>query len=166
MGTAENVLHGIASFSIDSVNIGYTDGGVSIEKTVEIFEKNVDQELDSLDVVPTKYSFTVKTQFAESTLENIQKVWNEPGPIVTLPATKTLPLGYQQTIPQHRLDFVGFNALGLNRTYTLWRAKTVEPSSHSLQKGDKIVIPVSFRCLPDFARPIAQRYGQIVDNLT
>jgi len=163
MGTRSNVLHGISLVRLDGADVGYTDGGVEVEKAVEIFEKMVDQELDAIDVVPTKYSMFVRTTMAEATLENLKIIWNEPEAIVTAGNTRTLYLGYQQTIPDHLLEFVGSSPEGYTRTYTLYRAKQITSSAHTLQKEDKVVFPVEFRCLPDWDRDIGKRYGKIVD---
>ena len=165
MGTRANVLHGIASVALDGVDVGYTSDGVEIEKGMDVFEKLVDQELDALDIVPVQYMMTVRTQMAEASLANLYKVWNETNGPATSGTYRTLKLGYQQEIPEHELVFVGKSPEGYTRTYTLWRAKSVESSAHSLKKDDKIVVPVSFRCLPDFDKSEDERYGQIVDKI-
>jgi len=166
MGDRRNILHGITQVQVDGADVGYTEGGVEIEKTLDTFEKEVDQELDATDICPTKYSMIVRTSFAEITLANIKRVWNENASIVTVPGVSdTLALGYQQTIPEHQLKFIGTAPSGFSRTYTLWRAKQISSSAHSLQKGEKAVIPVEFRCLPDFDKSTDERYGQIVDLL-
>jgi len=166
MGTCSNILHGIASVSVDGSDVGYTEGGVEIEKGFEVFEKLVDQELDACDIVPTQYTMIARTQFAEATLENLKIAWNEPSSIVTTvgpPSFRTLNLGYQQTIPEHELIFIGYSPAGLQRKFTLWRAKSIDSSAMSLQKTEKVVIPVTFRCLPDVSKIEAERYGKVDD---
>ena len=166
MGTAANVLHGISSFAVDGADIGFTSDGVEIEKSVDVFEKLVDQVLDALDIVPTQWMYHVKTQLAETTLANLQIVWNETNaPVVVPGVTRTLDLGYQQEIPEHEHVFIGTSPEGNNRTYTVYRAKSAEASAHALKKGEQIVVPVSFRCLPDFTKAEAAWYGKIVDTL-
>ena len=166
MGTVANVLHGISSLSIDGADVGFTSGGVEIEKSVDTFEKLVDQVLDALDIVPTQYMFHVNTEFAEATLTNLYFVWNETTAPVVVPAvTRTLDLGYQQEIPEHALVFVGTDPEGNARTYTVYRAKSADASAHSLKKDEQIIIPVAFRCLPDFTKAEGAWYGKIVDTL-
>lgn len=166
MATPANVLHGISTISLDGSDLGYTEAGVSMEKGIDMFEKEVDQELDALDIMPTKWTITVRTQLAEVTLNNLYLVWNETAGPTTVPGvTRTQLLGVQQTIPEHILVFVGTCPEGNARTYTLNRAKSIEASEHTLQKGDKIVFPVAFRCLLDFTLARDRGYGTIVDTL-
>jgi len=161
-----NILHGIVQIFLDGADMGYTSDGVAVEKTMDIFEKEVDQELDATDICPTKFTLTVKTQLAEATLVNLKRVWEEPDAIVTNPGvTDTLYLGAFQDLPEHQLIFTGRNRLGLARTYTFFRAKKMETSEHTLQKGDKVVFPITFRCLMEFSQTLGKRYGHVVDSL-
>jgi len=162
----KNILHGISSVFIDGSQVGYTEGGVEVEKGMDTFEKLVDQELDACDIAVTQYTMIVRTSFAEATLENIKIAWNEPAAITTTvgpPKYRTLKLGYQQELPEHTLKFVGYSPEKLKREYNFHRAKQIATSAHTLQKGDKIVIPVEFRCLPDFDKPLDKRYGWVDD---
>ena len=162
----KNILHGISQVFVDGTEIGYTEGGVEVEKGMDTFEKLVDQELDACDIAVTQYTMVVRTSFAEATLENIKRAWNEPSTITTTtgpPLYRTLKLGYQQELPEHTLKFIGYSPEKQNREYNFRRAKQIASSAHTLQKGDKIVVPVEFRCLPDFSKDTEERYGWIDD---
>lgn len=166
MGLCKNILHGIALVLLDGADVGYTEGGVEVEKTMEIFEKEVDQELDACDVAVTKYTMVVRTTFAEDTLENIKRAWNESSTITTVtgpPAYRELKFGVQQEIPEHELIFIGYSPDKLQRKYVFYRAKRITASAKSLKKGEKTVIPVEFRCLADFTKPAGEEYGYVKD---
>lgn len=165
----KNILHGIAQAFLDGTDVGYTEGGVEVEKGMDTFDKLVDQELDACDIAVTQYTMVVRTSFAEAILENIKRAWNEASAIITTtgpPLYRTLKLGIQQEIPEHTLKFVGYSPEKLNREYNFRRAKQITTSAHTLQKGDKVVIPVEFRCLPDFTKPAAEQYGWVDDFLS
>ena len=59
--TRTNILVGIGTFSVDGTDVGSTQGGVSIEKAQEVFEKKIDQKLDALQLYPTDSKMTVKS---------------------------------------------------------------------------------------------------------
>ena len=166
MGTVANVLHGIASFAVDGVDVGYTSDGVEYEKSVDTFEKIVDQEYDALDVIPTQWTIHVNTQFAEATLQNVYIAWNEVNAPVVVPGdTRTLDIGLTQEIAEHKIIFIGKCPEGNARTFTLYRAKIADAVAMSLKKDEQTVVPVSFRCLPDFSKAEASFYGNFVDTL-
>lgn len=160
------ILVGIGTISVDGGDVGPTEGGMAIEKQLDVYEKEVDQVLDAVELVPTKWGVEVSTNLAYATLENLKKVWNEAAAIVDVPATRTLPIGLRQVLPEHEIIFKGKSPEGLARTYTAFRAVFWKASAHSLQKGDKTIFPVSFRCLPDLAKPMEEQYGLIVDTKT
>jgi len=163
MADRTNILVGPAEVFVDGVSVGWTEGGVEIEKSVDIFEKEVDQHFDALDIVATKWTLTVRTAFAEATLENLKIAWNETSTIQAGPP-KRLGIGLQQEIPEHQLEFVGPGPNGTNRRYRFWRAKLVGSSGHAYKKDDKVIFPVEFRILPDETRTEDERYGEVLDE--
>ena len=159
-----NILVGVGTIAIDGIELGGTEGGVSVEKAVEVYEKEVDQLLDATDIVPTKWTLHVETQLAEATLANLKLAWNEKAAISEDANIRSMPVGLRQDFPEHVLVFKGKSPEGLDRTYTCHRAIQAESSSHALQKGDKVVFPVKFRCLPDMSRPLEEQYGLVEDQ--
>jgi len=158
-----NILVGIGTVAVDGIDIGGTEGGVTVEKAVEVYEKEVDQLLDATDIVPTKWTLHAETQLAEATLANLKLAWNEKAAITEDANKRSLPIGLRQDFPEHVLVFKGKSPEGKDRTYTVWRAIQAEASSHALQKGEKVVFPVKFRCLPDMARSLEEQYGLVED---
>jgi len=159
-----NILVGVGTVAVDGIDIGATEGGVTMEKAVEVYEKEVDQLLDATDLVPTKFSVTVETQLAEATLANLKLAWNEKAAITEDANKRSLPIGLRQDLPEHVLVFKGKSPEGKDRTYTVYRAIQAESSGHGLKKNEKVVFPVKFRCLPDIARPLEEQYGLVEDS--
>ena len=159
-----NILVGLGTVAVDGIDLGGTEGGVSVEKAIETYEKEVDQLLDATDIVPTKFTVHVETQLAEATLANLKLAWNEKAAITEDATKRTLHIGLRQDLPEHVLVFKGRSPEGRDRTYTVWRAVQAEASAHALQKGEKVVFPVKFRCLPDLSRPLEEQYGIVEDS--
>jgi len=160
----QNVLVGIGEFILDGNDLGATSGGVNVEKTVDIFEKEVDQLLDACGLVPTKWTVTVTTNLAEATLANLKIAWNEPGAISFPTAnTRRLPVGYTQQLPEHTLEFRGVSPEGYDRAAHFRRAIQSAASAWMVGKGEMTMFPVSFRCLPDEAFALEEIYGEIID---
>jgi len=164
--TCANILVGIGVVAVDGNDIGGTLGGVSVEKTVDIYEKEVDQLLDACGLVPTKWTVTVTTNFAEGTLANLKIAWNE-GYTIDFPIAteRRLKLGYQQVLPEHTLEFHGLSPEGLDRQADYYRAIQASASAAMYGKGETLQFPVGFRCLPDFTLPLNEVYGMLVDTI-
>jgi hypothetical protein len=58
---------------------GYTSGGIEVSYNPDYGEVDVDQLLDAAKMFKQKMSATVKTTFAEATLENLLVVWAQGG---------------------------------------------------------------------------------------
>jgi hypothetical protein len=157
--TEANILVGFGRLELDGVDVGATFGGVEISKTTDFHFKAVDQVLDEVGAVPTKCEMTIKTSLAEATLENFKKASIVAGP------PRKLPLGIDTKVIEHTLVFIGTAPTGFNREYHVYRAIAFGASAHSLKKDDKVVIPVSFRILPDLSKTSGEEYGFIQDNV-
>jgi len=71
MGVATAVQLGVCTVEFDSVDLGYTKGGVKVKYTQEVIEKSVDQEGAPLDEVINKQVFTVEVPLAEQDLARL-----------------------------------------------------------------------------------------------
>jgi hypothetical protein len=58
---------------------GYTSGGIEVSYNPDYGEVDVDQLLDAAKMFKQKMTATVKTTFAEATLENLAIVWAQGG---------------------------------------------------------------------------------------
>lgn len=82
----ENVKLGVCSVTFDGVDLGYTKGGVQFEVTTETYEVTIDQFGETpVSNYITGRMVRVTTPFAETTLENMQKLL--PGATLITDAT-------------------------------------------------------------------------------
>ena len=161
--TRANVLVGIGDMTVDTVSVGSTHGGVTAEKNQTVFEKKVDQVRDAIALYPTDTKVTVKTNIAEATLENLKNIWNESVTINSSGTARTLQVGIPTSLTEHALVFNGKSPEGYNRTYSLYKAVSVNASQHAITKDGMVVFPVEFRIVPDLTKAAGQEYGTIVD---
>lgn len=88
MGTAANVKMGICDVVFDSVNLGYTKGGVKVSYSTDTTEKTVDNLDTPISEVISKQKFEIKVPLAEYSLANFAKIF--PGAtLITDPTTAT-----------------------------------------------------------------------------
>lgn len=158
-----NILVGVKNFYLDGVDLGATVGGVEIQKALEIYEKEVDQLLDATDLVPKKYVLTAKTELSEATLANLKKVWNEEA--AAEDGGRVQPIGLSQELPEYELKFTGPDPNGNTRTYTFFRAVSVEAGAQQLKKDGQTVFPVTFRILPDLDVALDHCYGTVENEV-
>ena len=155
-------------------NVGLTQGGVEFAYAPDFGEVEVDQWLDVAKMYKQRQSVTVNTTFAEATLENLLFAWGQPTETLDEDAaagTRTLRIsaGSLGDKPQERgLVFVGpAPDNGIERVYHLYRALSVESSSHSLSRSDPTLVPVALRCLPSSQEGGADvDYGVIIERFT
>ena len=162
--TRSNVLVGIGTFSIAETDVGSTLGGVTIEKSVDYFEKKVDQVLDAIALAPIANKMSVKTNIAEGTLENLKIVWNEASTISSTAGGRTLAGGLTTAVTERTITFNGKSPEGFNRTYTFHKVVGVGASAHAVKKDDMVQFPVEFRVLPDLTKSAGAEYYTVLDN--
>jgi len=162
-----NVLVGISTLKVDGSSVGYTSGGVILTASADKIDKEVDQSYAPIGIMKVKESFGVKTNLAEVTLENLKIVWEQTSAITTLggpPATRTLKWGMNQSVIEHTLEFKGKSPQGYDRTFSVYKAVVMESGDISHTKDAMSLIPVTFRVLPDVAKPAGEEYGTIIDT--
>lgn len=151
---------------------GLTTEGVSIAYNPEYGEVTVDQLLDAARLFKTKVNVTVKTSFAEATLENLVYVWDMADTNLTTNGDyKTLQLvgGELGDAPKERVVFfVGqgpqIEGVYSQRCYLNVRGISMQSSEHALKRDGETVFPVEFRVLPDTSASL-NPYGIVVDQV-
>jgi len=161
--TRANVLVGMGTFSVDTTDVGSTHGGVTIEKTQDVYEKKIDQKLDAIALYPIGTKMSVKTNIGEATLENMKTVWSESTSVTSSGTSRHLDGGITTSLTERALSFNGKSPEGYNRTYQFHKAVVVGASQHAIKKDDQVVFPVEFRCLPDFTKTTGEEYYTITD---
>lgn len=154
----------------DFRNVGYTMNGLEIQFQPDFGEVKVDQVLDVAKLYKQGMQVSLKTTFAESTLENLLfSLAGKDADLTTVSSNPTLNLtaGDIGECPVERgLVAVGPGtgdcAVGseLERVYVAYRALSIENVTVSAKRDEATMFEVSFRLLPNDNAS----YGKIVDR--
>lgn len=161
-------------------DIGYTTNGLELSYEPDFGEVKVDQLLDAARLFKQGQKVTLKTEFAEATLENLFVVMNQTSGYNTDNAKKesgTLINGVTNAIEiqggtlgdypvERSIIAVGPGprpTSGNNeRVYYAARAMSMDASAHGLKRDAGTFFPVSFRLLP--VASTSNAYGKIIDR--
>lgn len=162
--------------SADFRNVGYTANGLELQFRPDFGEVKVDQVLDVAKLFKQGMQVSLKTTFAEATLENLLVAIARPNTDAEVPSTGAfanedvlnLYSGELGECPVERgLVAVGPGtgdcAVGsdIERIYVAYRALSIESVTVSAKRDEATQFEVSFRLLPNDA---AGSYGKIVDR--
>jgi len=160
----KDTLQGDADFR----NVGYTMNGLEIQFQPDFGEVKVDQILDVAKLFKQGMQVSLKTTFAESTLENLLfALAGKDSDLATVASNPTLNMsaGDIGDVPVER----GLIAVGpgtgdanenIERVYVAYRALSIESVSVSAKRDEATMFEVSFRLLPNDNGS----YGKIVDR--
>ncbi len=155
-------------------NVGYTMNGLELQFQPDFGEVKVDQILDVAKLYKQGMQVSMKSAFAEATLENL--LLAIAGKTAQLSGTKStsggqvlnLSAGDIGDVPVERgLVAVGpgtgnpETAAHVERIYTAYRALSIENVTVSAKREEASMFEVSFRLLPEDA---SGSYGKIVDR--
>lgn len=154
----------------DFRNVGYTSNGLELMFQPDFGEVKVDQVLDVAKLYKQGMQVSLKTTFAEATLENLLfAVAGKDSDLSTVAGNPTMNLsaGDIGECPVER----GLVAVGpgtgdceigsnLERIYAAYRALSIESVTVSAKRDEATQFEVSFRLLPNDAAS----YGKIVDR--
>jgi len=158
----------------DYTNVGYTMNGLELQFQPDFGEVKVDQILDVAKLYKQGMQVSMKSAFAEATLENL--LLAIAGKTAQLSGTKStsggqvlnLSAGDIGDVPVERgLVAVGpgtgnpATAANVERIYTAYRALSIENVTVSAKREEASMFEVSFRLLPEDA---SGSYGKIVDR--
>jgi hypothetical protein len=154
----------------DFRNVGYTMNGLEIQFQPDFGEVKVDQVLDVAKLYKQGMQVSLKTTFAESTLENLLfSLAGKDADLSSVGGNPTLNMsaGDIGECPVERgLVAVGPGtgdcAVGseLERVYIAYRALSIENVTVSAKRDEATMFEVSFRLLPNDNAS----YGKIVDR--
>jgi hypothetical protein len=155
-------------------NVGYTMNGLELEFQPDFGEVKVDQILDVAKLYKQGMKVTMKSAFAEATLENL--LLAIAGKTAQLSGTKStsggqilnLSAGDIGDVPLERgLVAVGpgtgdpATAANVERVYSAYRALSIDNVIVSAKREEASMFQVSFRLLPE---DTSGSYGKIVDR--
>jgi hypothetical protein len=157
----------------DYTNVGYTSNGIELQFTPDFGEVSVDQVLDVAKLFKQGMQVSLKTAFAEATLENL--LLATAGKEADLTGTKASSAGRTLKLSAGNIGECpverGIVAVGpgtgdcatdsVERVYVGYRALSIESVTVSAKRDAASMFEVSFRMLPDDA---TATYGKIVDR--
>lgn len=166
--TVANILIGAATLKIDGTDVGAISGGLAVAKATDVYAIEVDNVRAPVKHIPVKESFSVKTNMAESTLENLRIVWNIPANKLDsgspeLNAVKKLRVGLSTGIVEHTLEATGVAPDGRTRVYRTFRAISVRAAEHAYLRTKETLLPVEFDILPDLTKAAGEELGTVTD---
>jgi hypothetical protein len=164
--TVANIVVGAATLKIDGVDVGAITGGLSIAKSTDVYNVEVDNVRAAVKQIPIKENFSVKTTLSELTLTNIRIVWNIPASLLAGPTGNNngvLQIGLSTGVVEHTLEVTGVAPNGLTRVYRTYRAISVRAAEHSYLRTKETLLPVEFDILPDLTKAAGQELGTITD---
>ena len=162
------------SFDADFTNVGYTSDGLEVSFEPDFGEVSVDQVLDVAKLFKQGMKVSMKTSFAEATLENLLiSLAYAADEISGDKATSTgqvlnLSAGDIGECPVER----GIIAVGpgtgdcsvsdkVERVYVAYRALSIENVAVSAKRDEATKFEVNFRLLPEDS---SGSYGKIIDR--
>ena len=175
-------------------NVGFTKDGLELSYEPDYGEVEVDQLLDAARLFKQGMKVSLKTTFAEATLENLLIAWGQKDSAASSTnsaaasaadvsaygsayglglgeAYATIASGQLGDDPIERaLVAVGPGPRAVTggsrreRVYHARRVLSVESSSQALKRNEATVFPVSFRLLPEINCPTNAEYGIIRDR--
>lgn len=164
---------GVGTLVTNWRHVGYTTEGLEVSYEPDYAGVQVDQLLDDAKVYKQGMTVSLRTSFAEATLDNLLIAWGQlatsvssvgpfereldiqAGSLGAAPVERSLiAIGNS---PEHAAD----NNYG-ERVYHAYRVLSVETVAVSMSRNDPTVVPVSFRALPD---DFTTNYGKVRDRL-
>lgn len=164
------------SADTDYRNVGYTMNGLELQFQPDFGEVKVDQILDVAKLYKQGMQVSLKTAFAEATLENLllslaladSKLGASSGKATSTGQALDLSAGDIGECPVER----GLVAVGpgtgdcadsayVERVYSAYRALSIENVTVSAKREEASMFEVSFRLLPE---DTSGSYGKIVDR--
>ena len=134
--------------------VGYTNDGVTMAYNADTADIDVEEETFSINRVITKESVEITCNMAESSLYNIDKAMAG-----SLLSGSILKLG-AGTNKQITLQVRGLNPAGFIRAILIPACTSSGSVGMSYKKGEKTVVPVTFKALKTTGHPAVT----IVDN--
>lgn len=162
MGDSDNIIVGPASLQIDSIDVGFTQGGVQFRKTEEYLDVEADQVKGVMRKEITMERAFVTTTLLEATLYNLRQAMHE-APAQAWSGSALAFGSANPTAVEHVLTITGSAPEGGTRTYIFTRAIKVDEVEHMIGARDQAsIIPIGFELLKD--EDTGNRFGYVVDS--
>lgn len=160
MGTATNVILGPCRVEINSVDIGFTRGDITVTHTTTLKEIKATQQVGTVRAFRTDETMTLAMEMLEVTLENIRIALNLPSANLV---GSTLTLGYDNScnVEEPEIVLYGVGPSCKLRTWTLYKCVASGDVAIANSAENEMVLPVTFIVLKDSTHN--NNFGTIVD---
>jgi len=148
-----NIVKGGATVIFNGQPVGWTRDALTIGiEDDKLRIDDVQQKVGVVDVRRTKFSFTIKANLYEFTLENVRIAWGVNAQVTQGATTKSLLLTMTGDYLEGELLVYGKGESNVARTYKWYKAKLIECGETSIDAYGATVLPVTFQILvhPDY----------------
>ena len=156
-GTLKIATYGTAESG--ATDLGFIEGGITIEHEETSYDIKVDQVLASIAKVTTEESLKIKVTLAEATLSNIALALGAGSPV-----NNALEFGDKTQTAYYTLYANVKGAAGASRKYTFWKCRPNGKTAQSYKRDGETLIEVEFDVLADTTKDQAKRFGKIEDT--
>jgi len=153
---------GFNGLEIDGVDLGGTDGEVTITKTTTWYERKCNEVMGKMGKVPIDCTVTLSFTLTEATLENLRRVWNEKAALSETAEAKALFIGVPSNT-FHTITLYGINHYGKDRKYIFYNCCNAGGGSHSLKRDSDTFFPMEWEVYGDPTKDLTKRFGTIID---
>jgi len=170
MGTTANITVGapssvkIGAFGAGvgaAVDVGYSQGGLTINSATEHHFSTVDQEVGQVKATKIAEVRTVDIIVAEPSLANLALIEGYPTSAVS--GGDTLDIGGSDTVTLREVFIVGPGPDGAVRTITLHKVIITGITDYPMLKDSDTAVKISIHLLQDTAQAANKQYYSIVD---
>lgn len=159
MRDPNNIIHGAASMSVDGVDVGWTQGGVSLRRSRDLLDIEADQVIGVIDKKVTMERVFLTTTMIEATVANMLMALDING-------SGSGDGEFGESAPEateHSITVTGKAPDGDLRTYTFYRCVINEEVEHMIGARDQIgMLPVVFEVMKDPAH--GDTFGFFADS--
>ena len=148
-GNAQNIVVGTGSILVDSQDIGFTTGGVTLRYDLTTIEVEGDQALGIVDRRKSNERLFITFNALELTLENMRRFMGLPAALLD---GSCLYLGYNSTCSDDsnsQVEIVGEGPSCCNRRWTFPSAVISEGFEVQMQKEAPAQMSVNYEVLKD-----------------
>ena len=171
-GTATNIVFGLqatntvkvgayGAVEADAVDVGYTDGGVKMERSEEQFDIKVDQIVGAIESYTVDDELKITVALAEASVENLAIAFGLP---TTAVSDGVLSFGGKTSNTNRTIYLNTKGITGGNRKTTLYKCKPEGNTSPAYMKGDKTMIDVTFKVLVDTSETAEGMRGTVSET--
>ncbi len=168
-----DIVDGAGALTAGYTDLGATDGGVTLSRSYDKEEWEVDQVLGAIDEFVTKWTMGIETNLAENSIENLSLAWNlgtMTTDVAESPDEGTVWINASSSIAEKMIIMIvdkrEKDGTMHQRAYCFWRGKyDGSDSAQAYNKGEKTLLPVKFSLLTDTAETVDRAFGIVIDQL-